>query len=115
VAGCEISVNSLKGLKEAKNADDLVATLGRKVSPQTPNLLPLGSLYLQPGEERRRSSSHYTPRAMTEPIVRQTLRPILAALGENATPEEILELKICDLRWVRGRFWWKVTVSCRRG
>jgi hypothetical protein len=111
VAGCEISGNSLKALKEAKNADDLVAALGRKVSPQTPNLLPVGSLYLQPGEERRRSGSHYTPRAMTEPIVRETLRPILAALGENATPEEILELKICDLAMGSGAF---LVESCRQ-
>ncbi|WP_333299303.1 Eco57I restriction-modification methylase domain-containing protein [Microcoleus sp. AT13-A6] len=111
VAGCEISGNSLKGLKEAKNADDLVAALGRKVSPQTPNLLPVGSLYLQPGEERRRSGSHYTPRAMTEPIVRETLRPILATLGENATPEEILELKICDLAMGSGAF---LVESCRQ-
>ena len=111
VAGCEISGNSLKALKEAKNADDLVAALGRKVSPQTPNLLPVGSLYLQPGEERRRSGSHYTPRAMTEQIVRETLRPILAALGENATPEEILELKICDLAMGSGAF---LVESCRQ-
>jgi hypothetical protein len=111
VAGCEISGNSLKALKEAKNADDLVAALGRKVSPQTPHLLPVGSLYLQPGEERRRSGSHYTPRAMTEQIVRETLRPILAALGENATPEEILELKICDLAMGSGAF---LVESCRQ-
>ena len=111
VAGCEISGNSIKALKEAKNADDLVAALGRKVSPQTPNLLPVGSLYLQPGEERRRSGSHYTPRAMTEPIVRETLRPILATLGENATPEEILELKICDLAMGSGAF---LVESCRQ-
>jgi hypothetical protein len=111
VAGCEISGNSLKALKEAKNADDLVAALGRKVSPQTPNLLPVGSLYLQPGEERRRSGSHYTPRAMTEPIVKETLRPILAALGEDATPEQILELKICDLGMGSGAF---LVETCRQ-
>jgi len=111
VAGCEISGNSLKALKEAKDADDLVAALGRKVSPQTPNLLPVGSLYLQPGEERRRSGSHYTPRAMTEPIVRETLRPILAGLGENATPEQILELKVCDLAMGSGAF---LVETCRQ-
>jgi hypothetical protein len=111
VAGCEITGNSLKELKEAKTADDIVAALGRKVSPQTPTLLPVGSLYLQPGEERRRSGSHYTPRAMTEPIVKETLRPILAALGEDATPEEILELKVCDLAMGSGAF---LVESCRQ-
>ena len=111
VAGCEISGNSLKELKEAKIADDIVAALGRKVSAQTPTLLPVGSLYLQPGEERRRSGSHYTPRAMTEPIVKETLRPILAALGEDATPEEILELKVCDLAMGSGAF---LVETCRQ-
>jgi type I restriction-modification system DNA methylase subunit len=73
--------------------------------------MPVGSLYLQPGEERRRSGSHYTPRAMTEPIVKETLRPILAALGEDATPEEILELKVCDLAMGSGAF---LVETCRQ-
>ena len=111
VAGCEITGNSLKELKEAKTADDIVAALGRKVSAQTPTLMPVGSLYLQPGEERRRSGSHYTPRAMTEPIVKETLRPILAALGEEATPEQILELKVCDLAMGSGAF---LVETCRQ-
>ncbi|MHC5734911.1 Eco57I restriction-modification methylase domain-containing protein [Nostoc sp.] len=97
VAGCEISGKSLTELKQAKTAEDLIAALGRKISPQTPTLLAAGSLYLQPGEERRRSGSHYTPRALTEPIVKETLRPVLEALGERPTPEQILGLKVCDL------------------
>ncbi|MEH2064376.1 MAG: DNA methyltransferase [Nostoc sp.] len=97
VAGCEISGKSLTELKQAKTAEDLIAALGRKISPQTPALLAAGSLYLQPGEERRRSGSHYTPRALTEPIVKETLRPVLEALGERPTPEQILGLKVCDL------------------
>ncbi len=97
VAGCEISGKSLTELKQAKTAEDLIAALGRKISPQTPALLAAGSLYLQPGEERRRSGSHYTPRALTEPIVKETLRPVLSALGERPTPEQILGLKVCDL------------------
>ncbi len=63
VAGCEMSGKSLTELKQVKTAEDLIAALGRKISPQTPALLTAGSLYLQPGEERRRSGSHYTPRA----------------------------------------------------
>jgi hypothetical protein len=103
-AGCEISGKSLIELKQAKTPDDLIAALGRKISPQTPTLLPAGSLYLQPGEERRRSASHYTPRALTEPIVKETLRPIFAALGESPTPEQILNLKVCDLAVGSGAF-----------
>ena len=111
IAGCEVTGKSLTELKAAHTAEDVIAALGRKVSPKTPSLMPVGSLYLQPGEERRRSGSHYTPRALTEPIVKETLRPILEALGENPTPEQILELKICDLAMGSGAF---LVESCRQ-
>ncbi|MBW4458555.1 MAG: N-6 DNA methylase [Nostoc indistinguendum CM1-VF10] len=111
VAGCEITGKSLTELKDARTPEDVVAALGRKVSPKTLSLMPVGSLYLQPGEERRRSGSHYTPRALTEPIVKETLRPILEALGENPTPEQILELKVCDLAMGSGAF---LVESCRQ-
>ncbi|ODG99944.1 N-6 DNA methylase [Nostoc sp. KVJ20] len=111
VAGCEITGKSLTELKDARTAEDVVAALGRKVSPKTPSLMPVGSLYLQPGEELRRSGTHYTPRALTEPIVKETLRPILSALGENPTPEQILDLKICDLAMGSGAF---LVESCRQ-
>lgn len=75
-ANCEISTKANKELKASASIDALVAALGCKVSQKTPNLLPPGALYLQPGEERRRSGSHYTPRTLTEPIVATTLRPI---------------------------------------
>jgi hypothetical protein len=111
VAGCEITGKSLTELKDARTVEDVMAALGRKVSPKTPSLMPVGSLYLQPGEERRRSGSHYTPRALTEPIMKETLRPILSALGENPTPEQILELKVCDLAMGSGAF---LVESCRQ-
>ncbi|BAZ10556.1 hypothetical protein NIES4071_23790 [Calothrix sp. NIES-4071] len=111
IAGCEVSGKSSTELKQAKTADDLIAALGRKISQQTPTILAPGSLYLQPGEERRRSGSHYTPRALTEPIVRETLRPVLAALGERPTPEQILNLKVCDLAVGSGAF---LVEACRQ-
>lgn len=110
-ANCEVSGNSLKQLKEAKTLEDVVAALGRKVSQQTPNLLPVGALYLQPGEERRRSGSHYTPRALTKPIVETTLRPVLEGLGERPTAEQILSLKVCDLAMGSGAF---LVEACRQ-
>ena len=63
-----------------------------------------GALYLQPGEERRRTGSHYTPRELTEPIVRTTLRPVLEGLGERPRPEQILDLKVCDPAMGSGAF-----------
>ena len=52
----------------------------------TPDLVPPGAMVLQPSEERRRSGSHYTPRALTEPIVRTTLEPILDATARRGRP-----------------------------
>src|SRR5690606_30698025 len=49
-------------------------------------------LVLQPGSERRRTSSHYTPRSLTEPIVRRTMEPLLAAMGEVPRSDAIVEL-----------------------
>ncbi|HWK27757.1 MAG TPA: N-6 DNA methylase [Solirubrobacter sp.] len=65
----------------------------------SPDLLPLGAMVLQPSDERRKSGSHYTPRALTEPIVRTTLKPLLDALRVDDKPptsEQILDLKVCD-------------------
>jgi len=67
-------------------------------------------LVLQPGEERRRTGSHYTPRTLTEKVVRRTLEPLLACLGEARTPEQILQLKICDPAMGSGAF---LVAACR--
>ena len=55
----------------------------------TPNVVPAGAMILQPNEERRRSGSFYTPRSLTEPIVRTTLRPIFERLGAKPWLERI--------------------------
>jgi hypothetical protein len=109
-ARCELSGQALERLKSAAGAEELVAALGRRVSSRTPNVLLAGAMYLQPTEERRRSGSHYTPRSLTEPIVRTTLRPIFEALGERPRPEQILELKVCDPAMGSGAF---LVEACR--
>jgi type I restriction-modification system DNA methylase subunit len=72
-------------------------------------------MLLQPSEERRRSGSHYTPRALTEPIVRTTLEPILARLrgadGRQPQPAQILDLKVCDPAMGSGAF---LVEACRQ-
>jgi hypothetical protein len=45
-----------------------------------------GRLVLQPGPERRRTSSHYTPRSLSAPIVRRTLEPLLAVMVSTRAP-----------------------------
>ena len=54
----------------------------------TPDQVRVGAMVLQPSEERRKSGSHYTPRELTEPIVRTALEPVLApppSRGERTT------------------------------
>ena len=87
----------VKGLRAAERVDDLHAALDRVLDKDaTPDLVPSGALVLQPNEERRRSGSHYTPRELTEPIVRHTLAPIFDRLrgkdGRTPAPARILDI-----------------------
>lgn len=110
-ASVELAGKALEALKQAATAEDLVAALGRRLSPLTPRMVPAGGLYLQPTDERRRSGSHYTPRELTEPIVRTTLRPLLNDLGPSPKPEQILALKVCDPAMGSGAF---LVETCRQ-
>ncbi len=74
-----------------------------------------GRFVIQPGAERRRSGSHYTPRSLTSPIVEKTLAPLLAAVprrppkkgdarAAGPSSEDLLSLKICDPAMGSGAF-----------
>ncbi len=99
-------------LKTADSIEALLAALEKKIArAATPNVVPKGAMVLQPSDERRRSGSHYTPRSLTEPIVRTTLRPILEQLGAQPTPDQILNLKVCDPAVGSGAF---LVEACRQ-
>ena len=105
-----------KGLRAAQTVEDLHAALDRVLDKDaTPDLVPPGALVLQPNEERRRSGSHYTPRELTEPIVRHTLAPLLARLrgeeGRAPAPARVLDLKVCDPAMGSGAF---LVETCRQ-
>ncbi len=77
----KITGQAADGVKKAEGVDDLLAAIEKKIAHHaTPNVVPKGAMVLQPSDERRRSGSHYTPRSLTEPIVRKTLEPILERL-----------------------------------
>jgi hypothetical protein len=97
-------------LAKATTEVEALAALGKRVSRYTPHPLPPGAMFLQPTEERRRSGSHYTPRSLTAPIVSTTFRPIFERLGNQAMPEEILALKVCDPAMGSGAF---LVEACR--
>lgn len=81
-------------------------------------ILP-GSIYVTEGTDRRSSGTHYTPRSLTEPIVQNTLDPIVyegPAEGKPKdewklkSPAEILDIKVCDMAMGSGAF---LVQSCR--
>lgn len=78
-----------------------------------------GSFAIVKGSDRRSSGTHYTPRLLTEPIVRYTLEPLAFAGPAEGRPEgewklkssaEILALKVCDMACGSGAF---LVEACR--
>jgi hypothetical protein len=84
---------------------------GERVRYRSLDIEHIGTIYEALMQERRRTGSHYTPRTLTEPIVRTTLRPVLEALGERPTAAQILELKVCDPAMGSGAF---LLEACRQ-
>ena len=103
-----------RAVRDSESVEELLAALDSVIDKDaTPDVVPQGAMILQPSEERRRSGSHYTPRELTEPIVRHTLAPILARLrgdgqkengGGPPQPAQILDLKVCDPAMGSGAF-----------
>jgi hypothetical protein len=133
------TVSAATGLKApdlAKRAPDLakasdIETLRTALAPLRTDRpeVPTGHYYLQPGEERRKSGSHYTPADLTRRIVEKTLAPWLpppgvplgprapspasaSRAGEGArgpskaqtNPADLLALRICDPAMGTGAF-----------
>ena len=103
--------------------------LARRVKPFAPFLredsfgelvvVPPGSVYVTVGSDRRSTGTHYTPRLLTEPIVRYALEPLVyvgpvEGLPQSEwtlkSPREILAFKICDMAMGSGAF---LVETCR--
>ena len=103
----KLTATVTKPLKAAEGVTELHAVLAKVVdTAATPDLVPRGAMILQPSDERRRSGSHYTPRELTEPIVRKALEPVLQRMGNGRGPRpaELLDLKVCDPAMGSGAF-----------
>ena len=105
-----------RSVQAADTVEQLHAALDPVLAPQAPpDLVPAGAMVLEPSEEQRRAGSHYTPRELTEPIVRTALEPVLARLqgsgGRPPRPEAILDLKVCDPAMGSGAF---LVEACRQ-
>ncbi|MCP9889035.1 N-6 DNA methylase [Cyanobium sp. ATX 6A2] len=104
-AATTLPAKAANALKAATSETELLEALAPRMNrelfdgPQA-----AGSLVFQPTEERRRSGSHYTPRALTRPIVEEALRPWLERCGGKPTVAQILALKICDPAMGSGAF-----------
>lgn len=100
-------------LKAAKSVEDLAAALDpivdERASPHK-RPAPAGTPILQPTDERRESGSHYTPRSLTQPIVAEALEPVLLRLGDAPTPDQVLDIKVCDPAMGSGAF---LVETCR--
>ena len=109
----QLSSAVAKAMEAAKTAADLAVALDPIVdergSPKK-HEIAAGTPMLQPTDERRRTGSHYTPRSLTAPIVQYALEPAFERLGPNATPEQILDLKVCDPAMGSGAF---LVEACR--
>lgn len=104
----------VKALRRAEDIAELEAALAAVVDPRAAPrgaAVAAGTPILQPTDERRRTGSHYTPRAMTEPIVGHALAPALTRIGADATPGNVLDLKVCDPAVGSGAF---LVEACRQ-
>jgi type II restriction/modification system DNA methylase subunit YeeA len=84
-----------------------------------PVVIPGGSVYVTQGTDRRETGTHYTPRNLTEEIVKYTLEPLVYEGVAEGKPQqewqlksaaELLQLKICDMAMGSGAF---LVQTCR--
>lgn len=92
-----------KALKPFTTPAEVLAALAEGKASKT-EVRGAGRYVIQPGRERQRTSSHYTPRSLTERIVRRTLEPLLRGLGSAPSAADILKLKVCDPAMGSGAF-----------
>nr|WP_217360081.1 type IIL restriction-modification enzyme MmeI [Ruegeria arenilitoris] len=78
-----------------------------------PLVYPKNTFMVATGADRRDTGTHYTPKSLTEAIVKETLEPVVYVGPAEGTPrtewrlkspKELLDLKICDPAMGSGAF-----------
>ena len=91
----------------------------RDDSSGSPVVIHTGSVYVTKGNDRRSTGTHYTPRSLTEQVIKTTLDPLVYSgvdsgaepTRENLkSPTEILAVKVCDPACGSGAF---LVQACR--
>lgn len=89
------------------------AEMIRRDTFEQPMVIPKGSVFVTQGSDRRETGTHYTPKSLTEEIVKYTLEPLVyegVAAGKPRSDwrlksaAELLALKICDMAMGSGAF-----------
>ncbi len=120
------NVDEANGLLRACEHDEALyqrvkpfAGLLREDEPAHPVVILDGSLYVTQGSDRRATGTHYTPRSLTEEVVRCALEPLVYEGRTQGKPpgkwklrsaEELLALKVCDFAMGSGAF---LVQACR--
>lgn len=87
--------------------------LVREDTRGAPVVFPEGAVYVTEGTTRRSTGTHYTPRRLTEEVVKYTLEPLVYQGPAEGLPreswtlrsaKELLALRVCDLAMGSGAF-----------
>jgi hypothetical protein len=105
------AAEALRAARDATSAAEALRSIVDERGSPGGHAVPQATPLLQPTDERRRTGSHYTPRSLTEPIVRHALEPAFERICEDATPEQVLALKVCDPAMGSGAF---LVEACRQ-
>ncbi|MFZ2238044.1 MAG: DNA methyltransferase [Gordonia amarae] len=84
---------------------DFVREKNEDTGEETPTIHHKGEFVFRlAGRERQQSASYYTPEVLTKFVVSQALEELLDQDGERTSPEQILELTICEPALGSGAF-----------
>lgn len=109
-AAAERVVQALARSRTRQAKRDALTLIAAKTGDGQPLARGPGALILQPRGSTESSTSHYTPRSLCQPLVTGAVEPLLRALGDAPTAEQILSLKVCDPAMGSGAF---LVETCR--